>query len=394
MERGGQNRHRVVANHPRSTRDHRSNRDPQPSHGHQASGDHQSNGGIEDDDSDEVLDPEQYERLSRMVPEARELAARLENELQITDPAEEEDWIMETPTPDYDPPATEWWGEEVFNEKQKNAFQDVFAALGNSIPGAQVDEYSMWRLVFRDDWNTTKPLGAAPVVDDRSGGQVMFGVGKFNQDLQKSGGSKDLTSWRKKGEKAFIKLFVDRKNPTQHPFAFCDSHGAMAAKACIEFDKTPWGRPYEVGHFLIEAVTRFDELELARVKSYNVNLARYIIRNRLKHWANHGWTPDTVVPDEDALFAKFTPPKYARDDPFIRKKCQIEVSRGQEKISEDELPDHEIDEKLLWVPDLLKRDEVVVKQGGPGGMDGEGEGEVNEEGEGEVNEEGEAGEEN
>lgn len=126
----------------------------------------------------------------------------------------------------------------------------------------------------------------------------------------------------------------------------------MAARESIEFARDRKDKPFEIAHFLKAAISQYDEMEQARIGTYNINLARYIIRRRLIYWTKHGWSPATVVPGEDELFAKFERPAWAREDPNLLLKARTEVTSG-EPIPENELIPRRIQPMFLGAPNLL-----------------------------------------
>lgn len=127
----------------------------------------------------------------------------------------------------------------------------------------------------------------------------------------------------------------------------------MAARHLIDFARNHRGEPYEVAHFLIAAVANYDEHELNRVKTFNVQLARHIIRRRLVHWTTHGWGGGSKIPGDAELFAQFARLVLARDDPKLRTKCQEEVGRGKDPIPEDKLVPQDVDQKFLRAPGMF-----------------------------------------
>ncbi|KAK4212734.1 hypothetical protein QBC37DRAFT_187469 [Rhypophila decipiens] len=238
-----------------------------------------------------------------------------------------------------------YWDPETFLPEQWATFDDVWAPLLASIPGAHFDNGrpdNMWKLVFRDQWNSTWAPEAEPIIHPRIGGQSMIPCGKFKEDLPVAA-ARELKPARTKGQQAYIKIHVHRRTH-QAPFVYCDSAGMMASKHYIEIHRDRQDY-FKESHFLVSAICHYDEVEVARVKDFNVMLARHIIRRRLNYWTENGWTRETEVPGEEELLTKFEKLHLARNDKVLLDKI-LEV------VPEEEMIPLTIHKRFLAIPGM------------------------------------------
>ena len=124
-------------------------------------------------------------------------------------------------------------------------------------------------------------------------------------------------------------------------YDFCDSQGRQANPKHVEL--TGKGK-YKLGDFLVRAISQYDNLELARVKTFNIKLAVYIIRRRLQHWTRDGW-PTSGVSGEEELFYKFLPLELARENDRF-------MCRAGQDVDKNRMVGRVMDERYLGIPGM------------------------------------------
>lgn len=110
------------------------------------------------------------------------------------------------------------------------------------------------------------------------------------------------------GQPVYLNIRFNREGDAGH--TYCDSQGRKADEFHVELTG---GGKYTIVDFLVRAISRYDSLELARVKAFNVDLAVHIVRRRLQHWTREGWSV-LAVPGEEELFGRFVTLELAREN--------------------------------------------------------------------------------
>ncbi|KAF9869586.1 hypothetical protein CkaCkLH20_12979 [Colletotrichum karsti] len=181
---------------------------------------------------------------------------------------------------------------------------DVWEKLGQTLgPNFKFEDVNvngLWDLVFEDGWTTADSVGKRPFPAPRDDSQLVVMVGRWKAHLPKASADMPDIAERRRWAKAFVKFScINDGHSFSSTFMFCDRWGHEAPQSYIDFDYS------EHANYFGKAVEKFEKHEVNRLKTYNEDLAVYIVRRRLQVWAQHGFKLPCAGP-------------YSRDDEDVR----------------------------------------------------------------------------